>query len=407
MLAHGHLATLDLIVHALAVLASAFACAAPCCEPRLARWLGAGAVWGARAARASSRRCCCCRRTRRWPCFARWPAWRRGVGRPRALLAPRRCSSSTSAWASAAAASRSATSASAPTSRSGSRRSLPAWLPVPLPRDYVRGYDAVMRDVEHGEFPSYLRGRLVARGLVVLRGRRAAGEDARALRARCCSRVRSSWRARVRRGRALARARAARRGRARDHGAQPPEHRPALPAAGVPVPLPAARRAVRAAGTRSALGRAALVARLLRRRPRSPCTRPTSPTSTRSRAVLATATAGCSTRTSTGARTSTGCRPRSRRATSTSRSSCSTSGTSTRASTGSATTLLPREPVEGVLAVSVTYLAGFSYPVTRAPTAARPRIGADHAAWLRDHEPVARLGSIWLFDTRAKRAPPE
>jgi hypothetical protein len=27
-------------------------------------------------------------------------------------------------------------------------------------------------------------------------------------------------------------------------------------------------------------------------------------------------------------------------------------------------------------------------------------VRADHTAWLRDREPIARLGSLWLFDTR-------
>ena len=36
---------------------------------------------------------------------------------------------------------------------------LPAWLPVPLPREYVLGFDGAMQMQEHGEFGSYLLGR--------------------------------------------------------------------------------------------------------------------------------------------------------------------------------------------------------------------------------------------------------
>jgi hypothetical protein len=29
----------------------------------------------------------------------------------------------------------------------------------------------------------------------------------------------------------------------------------------------------------------------------------------------------------------------------------------------------------------------------------------DHLAWLASYEPVARLGSIWVYDTRGRRYP--
>lgn len=67
--------------------------------------------------------------------------------------------------------------------------------------------------------------------------------------------------------------------------------------------------------------------------------------------------------------------------------------------------LAPRTPVEGVVAVSVSYLKGFAYPATT-PSGALSPVRADHLLWLRDLEPVARLGSIWIYDTRAHdRAP--
>lgn len=57
------------------------------------------------------------------------------------------------------------------------------------------------------------------------------------------------------------------------------------------------------------------------------------------------------------------------------------------------------EPERAVVAASVTYLLGFSYPAL-APEGRRVRVPRDALAWLRGEEPVAKLGSIWLFDTR-------
>jgi 4-amino-4-deoxy-L-arabinose transferase-like glycosyltransferase len=62
------------------------------------------------------------------------------------------------------------------------------------------------------------------------------------------------------------------------------------------------------------------------------------------------------------------------------------------------------EPERGVVAASVTYLEGFSYPAL-SPAGRRVRVPPDLLAWLRDEEPVAKLGSIWVFDTRASTSP--
>jgi hypothetical protein len=59
----------------------------------------------------------------------------------------------------------------------------------------------------------------------------------------------------------------------------------------------------------------------------------------------------------------------------------------------------PDHPVEGLLAVSVSYLQGFAYPAP-APGGRSLPVEAGRMAWLRDREPDARLGSIWLFDLR-------
>jgi len=61
--------------------------------------------------------------------------------------------------------------------------------------------------------------------------------------------------------------------------------------------------------------------------------------------------------------------------------------------------LVPPRPVEGVIAVSVNYLMGYPYPATR-PDGSRVSIRPDHLAWLTDIEPIERLGSIWIYDTR-------
>ena len=64
----------------------------------------------------------------------------------------------------------------------------------------------------------------------------------------------------------------------------------------------------------------------------------------------------------------------------------------------------PSAPVEGVVAVSANYWIGAEYPVTR-PDGRMRRIGRGHLDWLRGREPVARAGSIWIFDTRRERTP--
>jgi len=61
---------------------------------------------------------------------------------------------------------------------------------------------------------------------------------------------------------------------------------------------------------------------------------------------------------------------------------------------------VPPSPASGVFAVSATFLMGVPY-VAVTPDGRMLKIERDHAAWLRDREPVLRLGSIWVFDTRA------
>ena len=56
-------------------------------------------------------------------------------------------------------------------------------------------------------------------------------------------------------------------------------------------------------------------------------------------------------------------------------------------------------PEPAHVAASVSYLKGAAYPV-RAPDGRRVPVRAGHLDWLLGREPVARLGSIWVFDTR-------
>jgi 4-amino-4-deoxy-L-arabinose transferase-like glycosyltransferase len=63
--------------------------------------------------------------------------------------------------------------------------------------------------------------------------------------------------------------------------------------------------------------------------------------------------------------------------------------------------LAPSSPAEGVFAISLQYLMGGSYVATT-PDWAFSVVEPSHAAWLRDYEPVAKAGSIWIFDTRGK-----
>jgi hypothetical protein len=62
--------------------------------------------------------------------------------------------------------------------------------------------------------------------------------------------------------------------------------------------------------------------------------------------------------------------------------------------------LLPPTPVSGIIAVSENFLWGYSY-LTVAPGGGLVGVSGDTAAWLRSYEPVLRLGSIRIYDTRA------
>ncbi len=63
--------------------------------------------------------------------------------------------------------------------------------------------------------------------------------------------------------------------------------------------------------------------------------------------------------------------------------------------------LVPATPVEGIVAVSENFVRGMAY-LTVAPDGSMVGIAGDTAAWLRSYQPVARIGSILLYDTRRK-----
>ena len=63
--------------------------------------------------------------------------------------------------------------------------------------------------------------------------------------------------------------------------------------------------------------------------------------------------------------------------------------------------LLPPTPVEGIVAVSENFFRGAAY-LSVSPDGAMIGVAGDTAAWLQAYEPVARVGSIRLYDTRRK-----
>jgi hypothetical protein len=63
--------------------------------------------------------------------------------------------------------------------------------------------------------------------------------------------------------------------------------------------------------------------------------------------------------------------------------------------------LPPPQPVEGILAVSVQFYLGGQYVVI-GPDNMLYEVRSDHIAWLRQHQPVRKAGSIWIFDTRGR-----
>jgi 4-amino-4-deoxy-L-arabinose transferase-like glycosyltransferase len=62
-------------------------------------------------------------------------------------------------------------------------------------------------------------------------------------------------------------------------------------------------------------------------------------------------------------------------------------------------TPVPSQPTRGLLAVSVNFLFGYPY-LAPLPGGEMTMVAPDHLAWLRSRTPVAKLGSIWVFDTR-------
>lgn len=60
---------------------------------------------------------------------------------------------------------------------------------------------------------------------------------------------------------------------------------------------------------------------------------------------------------------------------------------------------VPRQPVEGIVAVSANFALGARY-VAPIPDGRLMQVGPGHLAWLAGREPTMRLGSIWVYDLR-------
>ena len=63
---------------------------------------------------------------------------------------------------------------------------------------------------------------------------------------------------------------------------------------------------------------------------------------------------------------------------------------------------IPPRPVEGVLAVSASFVMGQQYLSPR-PGGRIVWVRDGHLDWLRQYQPVARAGEMWIYDTRQQR----
>jgi 4-amino-4-deoxy-L-arabinose transferase-like glycosyltransferase len=62
---------------------------------------------------------------------------------------------------------------------------------------------------------------------------------------------------------------------------------------------------------------------------------------------------------------------------------------------------IPPRPVEGVLAVSASFVMGQQY-LSPKPGGKITWVRDGHLDWLRRYEPVARAGEMWIYDTRRR-----
>lgn len=61
---------------------------------------------------------------------------------------------------------------------------------------------------------------------------------------------------------------------------------------------------------------------------------------------------------------------------------------------------VPSKPVQGIVAASVGYVLGMTYVAPRSDGAAFWVHDRDHLAWLRDRPPTLKAGTIWVWDLR-------
>ncbi|MBX3020238.1 MAG: hypothetical protein KF799_01065 [Bdellovibrionales bacterium] len=66
--------------------------------------------------------------------------------------------------------------------------------------------------------------------------------------------------------------------------------------------------------------------------------------------------------------------------------------------------MVPDHPVEGDVVVSANFFKGMNY-VAPTPDGAWAEVSGDRLHWLRAYKPTARLGSLLIFDTRSKASP--
>jgi hypothetical protein len=66
--------------------------------------------------------------------------------------------------------------------------------------------------------------------------------------------------------------------------------------------------------------------------------------------------------------------------------------------------LMPEESSSGLIAVSVNFLKGYSY-LAPGEDGNWHSIGPEHTAWLSAYQPIAKLGSIWVFNIEKPLAP--
>jgi 4-amino-4-deoxy-L-arabinose transferase-like glycosyltransferase len=155
VLAHGHLATTDMAC-AFTVLLTLFALSWTYRQPAWWRVVLLGLAWGA-ALLTKFTAVLLLPVLLGLIAWHRWPSWRR-IAMDAAVLLSVACLAVNVGMGFKGSFARIDSFTMGSQFGQGLQRSLPAWLPVPLPRDYAEGFDQQKRDTERGEFGNYLFG---------------------------------------------------------------------------------------------------------------------------------------------------------------------------------------------------------------------------------------------------------